>query len=92
VTNGKWYWEHSSFSGRTLFLAYRNSSGTTTQAYEQAYTVGLFMNANSDIYFYDPSGRTESFSFTFATTDVMGDSFRFRWQYYFFLQKWLNSK
>jgi hypothetical protein len=72
VTNGKWYWEHSSFSGSDTFFGIQNSSGTTTQAYEQAYTVGLFMNANSDIYFYDPSGRTESFSFTFAASDVWG--------------------
>jgi hypothetical protein len=72
VTNGKWYWEHSSFSGSDTFFGIQNSSGTTTQAYEQAYTVGLFMNANSDIYFYDPSGRTESFSFTFAVSDVWG--------------------
>jgi hypothetical protein len=72
VTNGKWYWEHSSFSGSDTFFGIQNSSGTATQAYQQAYTVGLFMNANSDIYFYDPSGRTESFSFTFAASDVWG--------------------
>jgi hypothetical protein len=72
VTNGKWYWEHSSFSGNDTFFGIQNSSGTAAQAYEQAYTVGLFMNATSDIYFYDPSGRTESFSFTFATSDVWG--------------------
>jgi hypothetical protein len=72
VTNGKWYWEHSSFSGNDTFFGIQNSSGTAAQAYEQAYTVGLFMNATSDIYFYDPSGRTESFSFTFATADVWG--------------------
>jgi hypothetical protein len=72
VTNGKWYWEHSSFSGSDTFFGIQNSSGTATQAYQQAYTVGLFMNATSDIYFYDPSGRTESFSFTFAVSDVWG--------------------
>ena len=72
VTNGKWYWEHSSFSGSDTFFGIQNSSGTATQAYQQAYTVGLFMNATSDIYFYDPSGRTESFSFTFAASDVWG--------------------
>jgi hypothetical protein len=72
VTNGKWYWEHSSFSGNDTFFGIQNSSGTAAQAYEQAYTVGLFANATSDIYFYDPSGRTESFSFTFATSDVWG--------------------
>jgi hypothetical protein len=72
VTNGKWYWEHSSFSGSDTFFGIQNSSGTATQAYQQAYTVGLFMNANSNIYFYDPSGRTESFSFTFSASDVWG--------------------
>jgi hypothetical protein len=72
VTNGKWYWEHSSFSGSDTFFGIQNSSGTATQAYEQAYTVGLFMNVNSNIYFYDPSGRSESFSFTFAASDVWG--------------------
>ena len=72
VTNGKWYWEHSSFSGNDTFFGIQNSSGTATQAYAQAYTVGLFANATSNIYFYDPSARTESFSFTFATSDVWG--------------------
>ena len=72
VTNGKWYWEHSSFSGNDTFFGIQNSSGTATQAYQQAYTVGLFANATSNIYFYDPSARTESFSFTFATSDVWG--------------------
>jgi len=72
VNSGKWYWEHLAFSGNdTMFGIQNQAGGGNTQAYLDPYTLALQANSNV-IQFTDPSQRTESFSKTFAVSDIWG--------------------
>ena len=72
VNSGKWYWEHLAFSGNdTMFGIQNQAGGGNTQAYLDPYTLALQANSNV-IQFTDPSNRTESFSKTFAVSDIWG--------------------
>ena len=67
VDNGKWYWEYSGFTELNTFLGIQ--SADANGVYNTAYTWNLPLNDNS-FYIADPSGRTEGFSTSKATSDV----------------------
>ncbi len=69
VNNGKWYWETSNFTEMNTFIGLQ--SADLNGVYNGAYTLNVPLNDNN-LYFSDPSNRSEGFTTTKATSDVWG--------------------
>jgi hypothetical protein len=69
VNNGKWYWETSNFTELNTFIGLQ--SADLNGVYNGAYTLNVPLNDNN-LYFSDPSDRSEGFTTTKATSDVWG--------------------